>query len=346
MQQKKPLPGIVVVLLDLLGIGAALAIFILFHHVLPLDSGEPIQNIVFGEDTPSVVETTPTPVPAATESAADSETAGDPSMSPTAVPTPTPAPGDFSASFPTDEPPEEDVFGSYVSDNLRIVVTEEHTDDAVYFVADVWIRNIREFKTAFADGTYGRGRYELPSDMASDVNAVLALSGDCYGARPSGIVIRNGDLYRESISGDVCVLYSDGVMETYYADEFDLSQAVDRGAYQAWSFGPKLIDNGEVPASYNTTSAIIAHNPRAAIGYYEPGHYCLLVVDGRQPGYSDGMTLQELSETFLSLGCTDAYNLDGGQSAMMIFNGQIVGQPYKGGRTISDILYFGGSDTE
>jgi exopolysaccharide biosynthesis protein len=148
------------------------------------------------------------------------------------------------------------------------------------------------------------------------------------------------------VNSDVCILYADGVMESYYENEFDLDTAVERGAYQGWSFGPKLIDDGAVPASYNTTDAIIAHNPRAAIGYYEPGHYCLVTVDGRQSGYSRGMTLSELSQTFIDLGCVDAYNLDGGQSAMMVLNGLVVGQPYKGGRAISDIIYFGGNDAE
>lgn len=339
MRLKKPLPGALVALMDLLGIGAALLVFALFHHVLPLDSSEPLRQIIF---SPAPAVDTPTPGP--TQTPAPEETPAP--STPTPVPTPTPGPGDFSASFPADEPPDEGIYGSYITNDLRIEITEMKLGNAVCFVADVWIRHIEQFMTAFAGGKFGRGHYDMPNEIASEVDAVLALSGDCYGARPSGVVIRNGSLYRDSIVQDVCALYADGVMESYYADAFDLDQAIERGAYQAWSFGPKLIDNGEVPADYNTTSAIERNNPRAAIGYYEPGHYCLVSVDGRQSGYSSGMTLTELSELFLTLGCVDAYNLDGGQSAMMIFRGQIVGQPYRGGRSISDILYFGGSESE
>jgi exopolysaccharide biosynthesis protein len=340
MLPKKPLPVALVILFDLLGIGAMLLVFVLFHHILRLDSSAPLQNIVFHQ----------TPTPAAEEADAPTaftaaESSVTPEISPTPEPTPTPEPGDFSATFPSDEPvDEENVVGSHITDNLRLVVTEEHSDDATYFVADVWIRNIREFKTAMSRDTFGRGYYSMPNNMAADHNAVLALSGDCYGARTQGIVIRNGALYRDTVSGDVCILYADGVMETYYESEFSIDDAVARGAYQGWSFGPKLIDNGAVPEDFNTTAAIIAHNPRSAIGYYEPGHYCLVTVDGRQSGYSRGMTLTELSELFLSLGCVDAYNLDGGQSAMMTFDGNIVNQPYHGGRAISDIIYFGGDD--
>jgi exopolysaccharide biosynthesis protein len=295
------------------------------------------------------------PSPAAAAAATDAQPAATPEtpaatnasqdVSPTPEPTPTPAPGDFSATFPTGEMNAAGFLGSYADDNLRISITENHTDDAIYYVADVWIRNIQEYKTAFAGGKFNGG-YAMPNVMASKQNAILALSGDCYKARPEGIVIRNGTLYRDTLSGDVCVLYSDGVMESYYESGFDLNDAVARGAYQAWCFGPKLIDNGQVPSSYNTTDKIISHNPRAAIGYFAPGHYCLVYVDGRGSDNSSGLTLDELSQIMIDLGCKDAYNLDGGQSSMMVFQGQIIGSPYKGGRDISDIIYFGGDDPQ
>ena len=337
MSRKKPLPALFILLLDLLGIGAMLGVFALFQFGMQSNSSEPMQQIVFkGTPTPTETEqATETPAPAEATAA----------VSATPEPTPTPAPGDFSAAFPQGDLEEEGVLGSYADENLRVVVTEKHTTDATYYVADVWVRNILGYKTAFSGGKYDGG-YSLPSDMASENHAVLALSGDCYKARPEGIVIRNGSLYRDTVSGDVCILYADGVMESYYEADFDLDAAVARGAYQGWSFGPKLIDNGQVPSSYNTTDKIKSHNPRAAIGYFEPGHYCLVYVDGRQGENSKGMTLEELSQAMIDLGCVDAYNLDGGQSSMMVFQDQVLGQPYKGGRDISDIIYFGGDDPQ
>ncbi len=331
---RKPMPGAMVALLDVLAIGLALICFAYFHHVRPEKASGPLYSIV-NQSTPAPTEAveTPfvTPLPDAT-----------PSPTPAPSPTPTPAPGDFSAAFEQNAVIDESALGSYASDTLRIVLTEHYSEktEATYFVADVWVKTIWDFKTAFAKGAYGRGSYRYPYEIASENNAILAISGDCYGARSSGVVIRNGDLYRESVMQDVCILYADGVMETYYAEDFDLDAAVQRGAYQGWAFGPKLLDNGERADHYNTSSAIIGRNPRAAIGYYEPGHYCFVLVDGRQGGYSRGMTLDQLADLFLSLGCVDAYNLDGGQSAMMVFNGEIVGQPYKGGRAVSDIIYF------
>ena len=337
MSRKKPLPAPLVVFLDLLGIGMMLGIFALFQFGMQRGGSAPLKQIV------SNVTPAPTEAAQAAETPApDGATA---SLSATPEPTPEPAPGDFSAVFPQGDPEEDGVLGSYADENLRVVVKEEHTTDTTYYVADVWIRNILGYKAAFSGGKYDGG-YSLPSDMASKNHAILALSGDCYKARPEGIVIRNGNLYRDTVSGDVCILYADGVMESYYEADFDLNAAVARGAYQGWSFGPKLIDNGQVPASYNTTDKIKNHNPRAAIGYFEPGHYCLVYVDGRQGETSKGMKLDELSQVMIDLGCVDAYNLDGGQSSMMVFQDQVLGQPYKGGREISDIIYFGGDDPQ
>jgi hypothetical protein len=340
MNQRKPLPGILVILLDLLGIAAALGIFAVFMFVLPASSNEPLRQIISFGATPSPEPVIESPTPQITL-----PPEATPSPTPTPTPSPTPAPGDFSATFPTGEADEDGAIGSYADEDLHIVIKEYRTDSAVYYVADVWIRNFQGFKTAFA-GNHYKGGYAMPNDIASDYSAILALSGDCYKSRSQGLVIRNGVLYRDTLSGDVCILYADGVMQSYYEYDFDLDAAIARGAYQGWCFGPKLIDNGQIPAGYNTSDTILSRNPRAAIGYYAPGHYCLVYVDGRQGDYSRGMSMDELAQTMIDLGCVDAYNLDGGQSAMMVFQGQVIGQPYRGGRNISDIIYFGGNDPQ
>ena len=89
----------------------------------------------------------------------------------------------------------------------------------------------------------------------------------------------------------------------------------------------------------------MADNPRTAIGVYEPGHYILLVSDGRTKE-SKGLTLYELAEFLQELGVTTAYNLDGGGSSTMVFQGEIVNNPTTNGRkiterSVSDIVYIG-----
>ena len=236
---------------------------------------------------------------------------------------------------------------SYTDNKAKLTVnkvtTGTGTDKVTYYVADVKVSNIAYLRTGFASGEYGKNIRESVQEMASDYNAILAMSGDYYGNSDASVVIRNGVLYRDDIIGtDICVLFTDGTMKTYSPDEFDVDEVIAAGAWQAWNFGPSLLDdNGEVPSSFNTTSYLNSENPRAAIGYIEPGHYIFVTVDGRNEGYSRGVTLSELAGIMDSLDCKVAYNLDGGKSSAMVYDGEYVNQPADGGRTISDIIYIG-----
>ncbi len=257
---------------------------------------------------------------------------------PSASPTATPVPGDFSASFPAADTGANALY-SYQTDSVRIAISRVQENGVTYFVADVYVKNIEDMKTAFAKGKYGKNIYDFPLTTANDNKAVFAVTGDYYSARSKGIVVRNGTLYRDVANTDVCVLYTDGEMKTYDSANFSLTDAVARGIWQAWSFGPPLLnENGGKLSEFN--SSLTDRHPRSAIGYYAPGHYCFVVVDGRQKDYSVGMTLTELSALFESLGCKQAYNFDGGATAVMIFQGNVINQPYKGGRESGDIIYF------
>lgn len=228
---------------------------------------------------------------------------------------------------------------SYQSTNVNITIQKVEGEEHAYFVADIYVRSLDHLRTDLAHDTFGSGFRQSVLEMAEENEAVLAISGDYYGNQSRGVVIRNGTVYRKTVNNDVCVLYLDGTLQTYDKRDFAIEEALERGAYQAWSFGPRLLDNGQPMTKFNTS--VGKENPRAAIGYYEPGHYCFVVVDGRQPGYSIGMTMEELSKLFYRLGCTDAYNLDGGRTAQMYFCGALVNHPCLDGRDVSDIVYIG-----
>ena len=202
---------------------------------------------------------------------------------------------------------------SYSSPDLAITVTRETLGRTTYYLADIYVRDITCFQSALARNTYGSGFRDSIADMAALNSALLAVNGDYYGNTNEGVVIRNGVIYRANPTNcDVCVLYYDGTMRVMPGSSFSVEEAIADGAWQAWTFGPALLDtDGSVLTDFASTSRIISANPRTAIGYYEPGHYCLVVVDGR--GESAGITLPDLSQLFYDLGCTAAYNLDGGQ---------------------------------
>lgn len=233
---------------------------------------------------------------------------------------------------------------AYSSPNIALTIEKRTQGEGknliTYYVADVYIRHIECFKTGLAKNAYGKGLSEPFLDIVTANNAVMAVSGDYYG-RHYGPVIRNGVLHRNTNgSGDVCVLYKNGVMKTFAKGTFNAEAEMNNGAWQAWCFGPELLTaDGKAKTSFN--SSLTPKHPRCAMGYYEPGHYAFVLVDGRQANYSSGMTLKELSALFESLGCTAAYNLDGGRSAQMAYNAQLVNQPYLNGREVSDIVFIG-----
>lgn len=321
--------GLFLVLRDVVLLCVALNVFALFHHVIPMKL------------TPAGNKYT-----AAASSLSGQATAQSDAMQTElsnvslteAAATPAPAPGDFSATFPSTDTGRDALY-SYQTDTVRIAIQKVQANGVTYFVADVYVKNIDALQTAFAKGTYGKNIYAFPTKTAEANGAVFAVTGDYYSARSKGIVVRNGQLYRDVPGEDVCVLYRNGEMKTYPSGALNLSSFDSQGIWQAWSFGPALLtEDGSAISEFDST--LTDRHPRCGIGYYAPGHYCFVVVDGRQKDYSIGMRLSEISTLFQKLGCRQAYNLDGGATAIMMFNGEVINQPYKGGRESGDIIYF------
>lgn len=184
------------------------------------------------------------------------------------------------------------------------------------------------------------------SDMSDAMRAVLAVNGDSYSNnqhKDNGTIIRNGVVYRSSPTDmETCVLNWDGTMDIYSPDQIDLQRLIEKGAYQSWIFGPSLLDeNGRAkPAdSLLTWDYIRESHPRTAVGYFEPGHYCILLADGRQKS-TRGMFPEEMAKVFEDLGCRAAYNLDGGHSSFMTFQGQTANHPYQSEEEVTDGIFF------
>jgi exopolysaccharide biosynthesis protein len=326
-KKKKGRSVTVAIIIDLVIAALALYIFSLYYFILPQDLSDNAQTLPGASGTPikyTAIIPLKTKEP---ELYAEEPT-------PTAVQDDTMWGAKFTGMFTEGE--AEITETSYKSDSVSISIEKVQTDGITYYVADIYLKDLQSFKTAFAKGKFGKGLHEGTDEIAADNNAILAINGDYYGNN-AGPVVRNGVLYREEKYKDVLVMNYDGSMQTFSARELDMDKIKSEGAYQIWTFGPMLLNDGQPMTTFD--SDLTRANPRTAIGYYEPGHYCFVVVDGRQPGYSKGMTLQQMSELFYNLGCKVAYNLDGGQSSEMVFRNEFVNQPYKGGRSVSDIVY-------
>lgn len=229
------------------------------------------------------------------------------------------------------------------TDKSAAGVHEKYGTQISYVLADIYVGDITCFRTAFAQDTYGVGYMEKLSDMSARMQAVLSVNGDSYSNnrnKDNGTIIRNGVIYRnQQTDAETCVLNWDGTMDIYEPDQIDLQHLINRGAYQSWIFGPSLLDgNGRAKESFNTWSYIRQSHPRTAIGYYEPGHYCLLLVDGRQES-TRGMFLDEMAKVFEELGCKAAYNLDGGHCSFMTFLERTANHPYKPEHEVPDGIF-------
>ena len=239
---------------------------------------------------------------------------------------------------------------SYKDDNISVNLSETTVNNTQVYVADITLSSSDYLKTAFAQNAYGTNVTAKTSVTAADNNAILAVNGDYYGANSTGYVIRNGVVYRDTVredssNGDLAI-YTDGSFKIIYEDQISAEQLVNDGVVNLLAFGPALVENGEIAVDTNTeVGQAMASNPRTAIGIIDENHYIIVVSDGRT-SESEGLSLYQLAEVMKSYGAKTAYNLDGGGSSTLYFNGQVINKPTTGGnkiseRAVSDIVYIG-----
>ncbi|MCR5743495.1 MAG: phosphodiester glycosidase family protein [Lachnospiraceae bacterium] len=240
---------------------------------------------------------------------------------------------------------------TYSDGNISVVLTTYREYDTTIYVADVTLSSAEYLKTAFANGTYGKNITATTSEMAKENDAILAVNGDYYGVQEEGYVIRGGVLYRSTVKEDAqdLVIYADGSFEVIYEEDISAEELLENGAWDVLSFGPGLVVDGELNVDTDDeVDRAKTSNPRTAIGVIDELHYVFVVADGRNDE-SEGLSLYQLAQFMQELGCTTAYNLDGGGSSSMVFNGVVINDPSgsssrrnsSGERSVSDIVYIG-----
>lgn len=237
---------------------------------------------------------------------------------------------------------------SYEDENISITISTYRVADSEAYVADIRLSDPQYLKTALADGVYGKNITAKTSATAQAAGAILAVNGDYYGVQEAGYVLRNGVLYRDTaVSGkEDLAIFGDGSFRIITEGETSAQSLLEDGAVQILSFGPALVKDGTIAVSeHQEASKAQSGNPRTAVGIVEENHYLFVVSDGRTTE-SKGLSLYELAEFMQGLGAQTAYNLDGGGSSTLYFNGQIVNRPTTNGkkiqeRSVSDIVYIG-----
>lgn len=333
LRKPKNKPLLLVIIADLLLVGVVLVTFAFFHHVLPsIITQREMDKYLASQTDPVQTE----PVVLQTHPQTDPTDA-------TVVTTVPDNRTEWQKKF-EDHFTDEVVIteNSYTSPEVSItidkVVAGEGSSQITYYVADIYVASLDNFKTYTAHGQMKYFDTQPAVEMAAESNAIVAISGDFLTYQKTGFLVRNGQTYVADRNYSICALFPDGSMETHDYGSYNIQDILDRNPVQVWSFGPVLLDaDGTVRDKYDVSTAVSYPNPRCAIGYYEPGHYCFVTVDGRQ-SHSVGMLIPQLAQVFQDLGCKSAYNLDGGGTAVMMFDGDKISKQSNGGRDLGDIL--------
>ncbi|MBQ8653441.1 MAG: phosphodiester glycosidase family protein [Clostridia bacterium] len=287
-----------------------------------------------------------------------------PTPAPTPAPTPVPA---YVAVMPQlnakgflDEgefvySSEEQGLWIFVDETTKVIINRRYdsAQPLTWFEAEIWTDV--EAGTLINNYPYDRekmGAVRANAQKTAALNQLaFAMNADYYtyrvrstNGRHTGVVIRDGKiLYDDPVpekkvtSGlfpnlDMLAFFPDGSLETYHSYEITAQELVDKGAYTVLSFGPYLIKDGEFSERVFTSND--AKNPRAAFGMVEPGHYVAIMAEGRLKR-SEGVTIKHLAQLMRAKNCQVAFNLDGGQTAVMVFMGTQLNKigSYDGGKT-------------
>ena len=239
---------------------------------------------------------------------------------------------------------------SYDDGSISIRISTMRRLDTDIYIADITVDDPDCLRTALAGNAFGRNLTDTTSSIAREHNAILAINGDYYGFRDAGYVMRGGYLYRELAANDQnqedLVILEDGTLQILAEVDYTAQEMQEMGARDIFSFGPGLIIDGQISVREGEeVDRAQVTNPRTAIGVLSPLHYIFVVSDGRTDE-SVGLSLLELAQLMQDLGCTLAYNLDGGGSSTIWFNGKVLNRPTTFGdkiseRSVSDIVYIG-----
>jgi exopolysaccharide biosynthesis protein len=313
----------------------------LFFIILLLAGCAPAPTVIVATPPPATPAPEPTPVPTP-----------EPTPVPTPEPTPSPTPNPY---FTYQEEVVADLDSGhwlYRSSTLYVDIqrTIDEENKQVYFVADVRVQNGERERSGFSTPKRPGGKSTDINKIVRYYKAVVAVNGDFLDNNSGdkerkGVIIRDGKVIVDKKKADTLAFMPDGSMKIFAAGETDADSLLAQGIQTTYSFGPTLINNGEIQEGLDE-HRLRKPNPRTAVGYIEPNHYLLIVVEGRS-SHAKGVTLVELAELFASYGCEAAYNLDGGASAAMTFMGEVISE-YQGStsgqRPVPDALMFGYSE--
>ena len=265
---------------------------------------------------------------------------------------------------------EDEGLWIYVSQTSKVIIQRKYdaTQPLTWFEADLYgDLDAGEMLRTVQNDPEKMGKVRVDAtETAKKHSVVFAMNTDYYtyrvavnNNRHTGIVIRDGrilydDPYTEKQvtnsmfpNLDMLAFMPDGSLKVYHSWEKTAQEFIDEGVQTVYSFGPYLLLDGKVSERAYANNE--NKNPRCAIGMVEPGHYVAIMCEARLKR-SAGVTISSLAKMMRAKGCQVAFNMDGGQTAVMVFMGKQLNQigAYDGGKTnsrpTSEVLGFGTSE--
>ena len=235
----------------------------------------------------------------------------------------------------------------YLDETIFAITWRESIKNCAYTFAEVKIAHPSQFRRFLAGGTYGSDKQFATTQMASDVNAVLASSGDFYKFRPLGTIVYDGVVKRiNSSQMDTCFIDDKGDLIFVYGGEITKMDAAQKFVDEnnirfSIAFGPVLVDNGVRCEPYDYCVGEINDTyARAGLGQLGELHY-LVVTANRWQVNNRTATIHDFAQVMLDKKCWKAYALDGGQTGVIAMDGKMMNPAQYGSqRLISDIFYF------
>lgn len=231
--------------------------------------------------------------------------------------------------------------GAYQTTTVSTEVTSTGAGNnkITYYVADVRLAKASDIGSIVEPG--------LTSDVSSRHSVMFSVNGDYFSYRDNGVIMRSGKVLLDEPRRDGMAITEYGEMVVYAESQQTVDFLINSRAVNSFSFGPILVENSVVSPGVDSYyevdegRSINGRHPRTGICMIERNHFLFIVVDGRSSGYSRGVTLGEFADLFVDYGCMVAYNLDGGGSSVMYFEGLVVNNPLGKGkeRQNGDLIY-------
>jgi len=248
---------------------------------------------------------------------------------------------------PNRERYEDSTVHYYLDESILAITWQEVHDGSVYTFSEIKVSHPSQFRRHLAGGEYGSDMQFLTTEMAETVNAVVASAGDFYRFRDFGAVVYEGEAKRvEGTYAETCYIDAKGNMHFTRGGDVltveDVQTFVDEHDIRfSLAFGPILVDNYElVEHTWYGVGEINEGYARAALCQMDELHYIVVAANTTGP-YQDIPTVAQFAGNIAATGCKMAYCLDGGQTASIVMNDQLMNRPVYGQqRKISDIIYF------